>query len=448
MGAGRRPAPQALRPDPEPRRDGQGLRRARARDLRRGDGGAHAPRSRRRASQQQAQAENVLTAAIGRLFAVAEAYPQLRATENFQQLQAQLADVEQNIAVSRQVYNDTVLTYDNALETVPTNIIAGHLQLPAARVLRDRGGARRGRRPAVQLLQPDARLGSRASSPLVARRRCSWPSRPAQRASRTRCRTADVAVRDRARRLAARRASTSRSTSRRLHAARTATSRSARASRSTASRVSEGGTRYTPGRRAPSSAASARPDTFGVEPSDEARPDRLALPGRRASARTFTICVPLPRARGRLRRRRRRQPAGLGRRTGRAGSATLTRDDARCPRPTTLGAALPRLGPAPSGCKGVVDAHAEAAHAPRGRTSRRTSSSRCASSSRARLLTLDRGREGRAGQRARRDRRRGGATTQATTSTTARRSTTRSDHLGRTLLFLLLLGVGPGARRS
>src|SRR5438094_9876622 len=73
----------------------------------------------------QAQAENVLTAAIGRLFAVAEAYPQLRASENFQQLQTQLAEVEQKIAVSRQVYNDTVLTYDNALETVPTNIVAG-----------------------------------------------------------------------------------------------------------------------------------------------------------------------------------------------------------------------------------------------------------------------------------------------------------------------------------
>jgi LemA protein len=74
--------------------------------------------------QQQAQAENVLTAALGRLFAVAEQYPQLRATENFQQLQAQLADVEQNIAVSRQVYNDTVLTYGNAIQSVPTNIFA------------------------------------------------------------------------------------------------------------------------------------------------------------------------------------------------------------------------------------------------------------------------------------------------------------------------------------
>ncbi len=75
--------------------------------------------------EEQAKAENMLTAALGRLFAVAEAYPQLRATENFQQLQAQLADVEQNIAVARQVYNDTVLTYENALETVPTNIVAG-----------------------------------------------------------------------------------------------------------------------------------------------------------------------------------------------------------------------------------------------------------------------------------------------------------------------------------
>jgi LemA protein len=75
--------------------------------------------------EEQAEAENVLTAALGRLFAVAEAYPELRATENFQQLQAQLAEVEQNIVISRQVYNDAVLSYDNALETVPTNIVAG-----------------------------------------------------------------------------------------------------------------------------------------------------------------------------------------------------------------------------------------------------------------------------------------------------------------------------------
>jgi LemA protein len=72
---------------------------------------------------EQAVAENMLTAAIGRLFAVAEDYPELRATENFQQLQSQLEDTEQKIAIARQVYNDAVLTYDTALETVPTNIV-------------------------------------------------------------------------------------------------------------------------------------------------------------------------------------------------------------------------------------------------------------------------------------------------------------------------------------
>ena len=72
---------------------------------------------------EQGKAENLLTQAIGRLFAVAEAYPELRATENFQQLQGQLEETETKIAVSRQVYNDAVLTYDTALETVPTNIV-------------------------------------------------------------------------------------------------------------------------------------------------------------------------------------------------------------------------------------------------------------------------------------------------------------------------------------
>jgi LemA protein len=78
-----------------------------------------------RTVSEQAEAENVLTAAIGRLFAVAEGYPELRASENFRQLQAELSDIEQNIAVARQIYNDAVLSYDNALETVPTNIVAG-----------------------------------------------------------------------------------------------------------------------------------------------------------------------------------------------------------------------------------------------------------------------------------------------------------------------------------
>jgi LemA protein len=74
-----------------------------------------------------AQAEGILGAALGRLFAVAEAYPELQADENFRQLQEELAQTENRIAVSRQVYNDTVLTYNTAIQTVPGVFFAGPL---------------------------------------------------------------------------------------------------------------------------------------------------------------------------------------------------------------------------------------------------------------------------------------------------------------------------------
>ena len=73
----------------------------------------------------QGQAENILTGALRQLFAVAEAYPELRASENFQQLQAELSETENKIAVSRQIYNDSVLTYNNAVQVAPANIVAG-----------------------------------------------------------------------------------------------------------------------------------------------------------------------------------------------------------------------------------------------------------------------------------------------------------------------------------
>ena len=75
--------------------------------------------------EEQASAEQGLTRAIGQVFAVAENYPQLRASENFQQLQAELGETENRIAVARQVYNDTIQTYNTAVETVPTNLVAG-----------------------------------------------------------------------------------------------------------------------------------------------------------------------------------------------------------------------------------------------------------------------------------------------------------------------------------
>ena len=73
---------------------------------------------------EQAQAENFLTQALRQLFAVAEDYPDLRASENFASLQEDLAETENRIAVSRQIYNDTVLTFNNLVQQVPTNIVA------------------------------------------------------------------------------------------------------------------------------------------------------------------------------------------------------------------------------------------------------------------------------------------------------------------------------------
>src|SRR4249919_1319135 len=72
-----------------------------------------------------AAAEGILGAALGRLFAVAEAYPELQADENFRQLQDELAGTENRVAVSRQIYNDSVLTYNNAIQTFPGVILAG-----------------------------------------------------------------------------------------------------------------------------------------------------------------------------------------------------------------------------------------------------------------------------------------------------------------------------------
>ncbi|MGI8972714.1 MAG: LemA family protein [Gaiella sp.] len=78
-----------------------------------------------RGPEQTAAAEGILGQALGRLFAVAEAYPELQADENFRQLQTELSETENRIAVSRQVYNDTVLTFNNAIQTFPGVLLAG-----------------------------------------------------------------------------------------------------------------------------------------------------------------------------------------------------------------------------------------------------------------------------------------------------------------------------------
>ena len=74
---------------------------------------------------ERAQAEGVLTQALGRLLAVAEAYPDLKANQNFVALQVELANTEDKIAYARQFFTSAVQSYNNAVQTLPTNLIAG-----------------------------------------------------------------------------------------------------------------------------------------------------------------------------------------------------------------------------------------------------------------------------------------------------------------------------------
>jgi LemA protein len=71
------------------------------------------------------QAEGALGAALGRLFAVAEAYPDLKANQNFLALQEELTSTENKISFSRQYYNDSVLQFNNKIQMFPSNIVAG-----------------------------------------------------------------------------------------------------------------------------------------------------------------------------------------------------------------------------------------------------------------------------------------------------------------------------------
>ena len=75
--------------------------------------------------QAQAQAENVLSGALKSLFAVAEAYPDLKANQNFLNLQEELTASEDKVAYARQFYNDSVLSYNTKIQQFPTVILAG-----------------------------------------------------------------------------------------------------------------------------------------------------------------------------------------------------------------------------------------------------------------------------------------------------------------------------------
>ena len=75
--------------------------------------------------EESMEANDMLTRALNRLMVVVEAYPELKANTNFLSLQGDLKDVEEKIRYSRQFYNDTVLKYNNKIQTFPNNVIAG-----------------------------------------------------------------------------------------------------------------------------------------------------------------------------------------------------------------------------------------------------------------------------------------------------------------------------------
>lgn len=90
----------------------------------------------------QAQAENVLTGALRQLFALAEAYPDLKANQNFLNLQEELTSTEDRVAYARQFYNDSVLNYNNKIQTVPSNVIANMLDFAPREYFEGDDGAR------------------------------------------------------------------------------------------------------------------------------------------------------------------------------------------------------------------------------------------------------------------------------------------------------------------
>ena len=81
--------------------------------------------------QEQAQAENMLTGALKSLFAVSEAYPDLKANENFLNLQEELTATEGRIAYARQFYNDSVFKYNTKIQSFPAVVIAGAMHFTA-----------------------------------------------------------------------------------------------------------------------------------------------------------------------------------------------------------------------------------------------------------------------------------------------------------------------------
>ena len=95
------------------------------------------------AVQKLAGAENALTGALGRLFALAEAYPDLKANQNMMQLSEELTTTENKVAFARQAFNDSVMTYNNRREMFPGSIVANMFAFLPAQLLEIESPAKR-----------------------------------------------------------------------------------------------------------------------------------------------------------------------------------------------------------------------------------------------------------------------------------------------------------------
>lgn len=95
------------------------------------------------AMKKLAEAEQGLSGALGRLFALSEAYPDLKANENMMQLSEELTTTENKVSFARQAYNDAVMAYNNLRESFPNNFVAGWFGFRAAELLEIEDEAKR-----------------------------------------------------------------------------------------------------------------------------------------------------------------------------------------------------------------------------------------------------------------------------------------------------------------
>ena len=198
--ADRRAAPAPLRPDPEPRGDG-----ARATPRTSESSSRRSPRRARAArrppgSAPQAEAENAITAGLRQLLAVVEAYPDLKANENFLALQEELTGTESKIAYARQFYNDQVMRLNTAIQPFPRALVArlfgftereffdidDPVRGPVAGRPRGRLGVRADRREQAQDVPPARSWRSSSSVAIGCAIGYFWGAGPARRDHRAR----------------------------------------------------------------------------------------------------------------------------------------------------------------------------------------------------------------------------------------------------------------------